>query len=750
MEKTLRILVVEDSEDDALLVLQQIKKGDYSIVFERVETAERMKTMLKERTWDIILSDYVMPHFQGLEALELLKESGIDIPFIIISGTIGEDVAVESMKAGANDYIMKDNLQRLLPAIERELRESGNRAEQKQAELQLIESEQKFRSLAESSPDNIIRYDTECRAVYINRNVNLTVGPDVVSFIGCSPMESNNYPGTVDYQAKLEQVIQTGQPDEIDVIVPDNQGELRVHHIRFVAERNNDSKIIGALAIGSDITDRKQAELEIIHANRTLHMLSDTNQALIHITDEVKLLREVCRIAVEVGGYSMAWVGFAEHDEAKTIIPKAHAGFESGYIENLNLTWADTDRGRGPTGIAIRTGQPYIVRNIQSESSFAIWREAAIQHGYQSFIALPLVCEGQTLGVIAIYSAETDTFNNKEVEILKELADDLAFGITTLRTRARKRKAEEALLESQALYHSFIEQLPSAAFRKDGDCRYVMVNSQFCRLKKGKAEDFLGKKPSEVITLSIKQELNGQVIKYATQGEEAHKLIMQTGEIVETEEEYPGTDSGKQYFHVIRMPVFDPEGKVIGTQGILFDITDRKKAEEALRESEERFRLIAENTADTIAVLDLNLNYTYISPSVLRLRGYSAEEVSKQSLDQVFTPASLQKINKSLTEHMALEAEGNVDPYRTETLELEAFCKDGSTIWVEISVSFLRDANLKPTGILTVARDITERKRAEEDLRILSRAVEQSPASIIITNTEGKIKYVNSKFTEVS
>ena len=133
-----------------------------------------------------------------------------------------------------------------------------------------------------------------------------------------------------------------------------------------------------------DITDRKKAEKELIRVNRALRILSDTNHALIHIMDEATLLNEVCRIIVDVGGYRMAFVGFAEHDEAKTILPVAHAGFESGYIESINVTWADNERGRGPGGTAIRTGKPSIAHNIPQDPAFAPWREAAIERGYKS------------------------------------------------------------------------------------------------------------------------------------------------------------------------------------------------------------------------------------------------------------------------------------------------------------------------------------------------------------------------------
>jgi PAS domain S-box-containing protein len=226
-----------------------------------------------------------------------------------------------------------------------------------------------------------------------------------------------------------------------------------------------------------DITERKRAEMELARVNRALRMFSDSNQALIRMTDEAALLNEVCRIAVEVGGYHLVWVGFAEQDEAKTVRPVAHAGFDSGYIESANISWADGERGHGPGGIAIRTGQPAIVRNIPEDPTFAPWREAAIRHGYKSIIALPLISEGQTLGVLGIYAREADAFDAKEVEILKELVGDLAFGITALHMRAKRDLAEEALRESEELYHSTVVSMSEGIVLYGAGGEIIAINA---------------------------------------------------------------------------------------------------------------------------------------------------------------------------------------------------------------------------------------------------------------------------------
>lgn len=159
---------------------------------------------------------------------------------------------------------------------------------------------------------------------------------------------------------------------------------------------------------------------------------------------------------------------------------------------------------------------------------------------------------------------------------------------------------------------------------------------------------------------------------------------------------------------------FDKNGNPLKASGIHLDIDNIVKAQEALRASEEKYRLIAENTADCITIVDLNLKTTYVSPSVLRIRGFTVEEAANQDLVEILTPDSYQKVIQMFAYQLELEKEGTADPQRSVLFELEEYCKDGSTIWVELSASFLRDDNNKPISILTITRDITEKKRAEE------------------------------------
>src|SRR5687768_14847895 len=153
MMAKLRVLMAEDSETDAELVLRELRRSGYEIMWKRVETAETMRAALEKESWDLVLSDWAMPQFSARAALAVLKSSGLDLPFIILSGTIGEDTATEALRAGAHDFLIKDRLARLLPAIERELREARVRRQRSEAESALRKSDVRFRTLVESMDD---------------------------------------------------------------------------------------------------------------------------------------------------------------------------------------------------------------------------------------------------------------------------------------------------------------------------------------------------------------------------------------------------------------------------------------------------------------------------------------------------------------------------------------------------------------------------------------------------------------------
>lgn len=199
-----------------------------------------------------------------------------------------------------------------------------------------------------------------------------------------------------------------------------------------------------------DVTEHKKWEEEQQKLNRTLKALGKSSQAMMRAVEETDYLDEVCRIITQDCGHAMVWIGMAEDDEEKSVRPAAYAGFEEGYLETLKLNWVDTERGRGPTGTAIRTGQPSVCRNMLTDPQFEPWREEAIRRGYMSSLVLPLMTEGKAFGAVSMYSSEPDAFSKDEIELLDELADDLAHGITAIRLRVARAEAERGLAEARA------------------------------------------------------------------------------------------------------------------------------------------------------------------------------------------------------------------------------------------------------------------------------------------------------------
>jgi PAS domain S-box-containing protein len=307
--------------------------------------------------------------------------------------------------------------------------------------------------------------------------------------------------------------------------------------------------------------------------NRELRAVSDCNQILMRAEDEQTLLNDICHVICDGAGYRLAWVGYAEHDEGRSVRPVAWAGVEDGYLAKADISWADVARGRGPTGIAIRTGETDCISDFATEPRAAPWRESALQRGYRSSIALPLKGESKTtFGTLTIYSTEVDAFTPEEVRLLEELADDLAFGIMVLRERVERKEAELRLKASEQAFRALVENSPDVIVRYDTEGRRIYVNPEFERVNHLTAEQVLGKKPAEVST-----ELAPMAIHFT----ERLMAAMASGAVSRIDLSW--TKDGRPICWFVRVvPEFDADGKVVSALTIWSDITERKRAEEEI------------------------------------------------------------------------------------------------------------------------------------------------------------------------
>jgi len=267
MSRTLRVLVVEDSEDDTLLLIRELRRGGYDPVFQRVDTRADMNNALDRRQWDIVIADYSLPNFSAPEALGLLKERGFDLPFIIVSGSIGEDTAVAAMKSGAHDYIMKDNFARLLPAIARELREAVGRRERKKAEEALRESEERYRDLFENANDIIYTLDLEGNFTSFNRTGERITGYSRDEIIG-SNFANIVKPGQQDVFHQMLKRKLAGEEQisyELEIVAKDGRQILLDVSTRLIYK---EGRPVGVQGIARDVTERKSLEAQLRQAQK--------------------------------------------------------------------------------------------------------------------------------------------------------------------------------------------------------------------------------------------------------------------------------------------------------------------------------------------------------------------------------------------------------------------------------------------------------------------------------------------------
>lgn len=351
---------------------------------------------------------------------------------------------------------------------------------------------------------------------------------------------------------------------------PEARHYFQVSHSPIRVENGD---IVGVTVLAQDMTERKRAE-ELLHRlNRELRAISDCNQVLVRAEDEQSLLDDICRIVCDEADYCLAWVGYVEHDDARTIRPVAWAGVDNGYIKDAQLTWAeDVERGQGPAGKVIRRGEMICVQDIATDPQMAPWREGALLRGYRSGITLPLKQEsGEVFGVFMIYSAEVNAFTTEEIRLLEELSGDLAFGITVLRTRLEHQRAEEQLGRLAAI----VASSDDAIVGKTLDGIITSWNQG--------AENIYGYTQGEVVGKSI------SILVPPGHEDEIPRIFgrIKSGEHIEHYESVRQRKDGQQiHMSLTISPVYGPQGQVVAASAVGRDITEKARLEEQLRQSQ--------------------------------------------------------------------------------------------------------------------------------------------------------------------
>ena len=317
--------------------------------------------------------------------------------------------------------------------------------ERKRAEEALQERERKFRAIFDQTFQFMGLMTVDGRLVEANRTGLQFGGIQESDVIGRPFWQTPWLTHSTEQQETLRMAVAKAAAGEcVRLEVTNLSADGSPHYMDFSLKPVMDEAggVAFLIAEARDIHERKQAEEAVLKANRVINTLWECNNALMHVKDESQLLQEICRIIVEVGGYKMAWVGYAQDDVNQTVTPVARYGYDDGYLDIVNVSWKDIQRGRGPTGTAIRTGVPNVVRNLELQSCFDPWRKEALKRGYDSAIALPLTVEGRILGCLTIYAEEPGVFDADEVNLLSKLGVNLSFGIETLRISHACRQAE--------------------------------------------------------------------------------------------------------------------------------------------------------------------------------------------------------------------------------------------------------------------------------------------------------------------
>ena len=708
MTTPIRVLLVEDSPDDAELMVLELRRGGFAPSWQRVETAEEMRAALDAGTWDVILSDYSLPHFGAGAALELVREVAPDVPFLVVSGAIGEEVAVEAMRAGANDYFLKSSLTRLGPAVRRELRETENRWARRRAE----QTAYRLAAVVESSSDAIIA--TALEGVITSWNPGAerlygyaeaeALGKDISLLVPATQRESD----VPEDHADMTRRLWRGERIPAYEAVRVRKDGRRVDVLVSISPIwGLDGRVLGASVIAHDVSQRKRAERFLAAEHATTRILAESGNLQEASPRLLRALAEALRWEVVV-----LW----QVDRQGNVLRHIHT-WRSPWSQRRSLDDPGPEAFLEP-GVGV-AGRAWSRREAVWEPHVTIPGKGSggpgmTSAGTRAAFALPMQRQSEVVGVIEFCNPEI----RQPDEPLLAALDNIATQISQVSERWQK---EAALFESEQRFRQMAENTREVFRLADARTGSVLYVSPAYEAIWGRSRQSLSADTNSWLE-AVHPEDRARVAAFDRglsngEAEQEYRIVM--------------PDASVRWIWDRRYPVRGPQGEIERFVSMAEDITRRKNAEMA------SFQLasIVLNSEDAIIGEDLEGRITTWNPAAERLYGYASGEVLGRPIS-LLAPEGQHEVMLAILERVK-RGEG-VAP--AETVRRR---KDGTLVDVAVSVSPIRNAAGRIVGVAKIVRDVTERKRADRALARDALILASVRDAVTMTDLDGVVTYWN-------